>query len=445
MPKPPMPKAAVFKLTSSEPNESIQSLTQPHAIVPIVLCAGFGTRLRPLSYAVPKVAAPMGAAGPIAWDAIRQLFEAGAPVVHVNTHYRADFVQAELRGACAAAGFDSARIRFWHEPEILETGGGIARIIASLKTEDSAYATADALVLSGDIFGEVPLAGLLDAWSAYAGDATVGGLMMSLALSEERKDKTWMSADGAWVVGFGSHPPDGMPEAQPRLFSNHQVISHRLLKYGSVKKESSVAMYYRHAHTLGLKLVHVPLAPNLRWFNVGTYPEYAECLRTLQDAPGQGVPHLLPHPDIVWAFATGQALRFPFPSALQPAGRFGTWCLPEAALAASLSQWLRDLPGLAPLAPSASAGAYAGLAFFTPPLALDLPADTLGASRVPASTAVPDSGEDPLLVPLELLLALAPSGLAPADLFRSHPLDQCYGTSQTYFVIPWTRRQPLRP
>lgn len=126
---------------------------QAREMLGIVLCAGLGTRLRPLTSAIPKPAVPVGPV-PAALRNIEQLLAAGLQVVHCNTHYLANELEAELRAACRSRALPDSVIRFWNEPEILETGGGIARIVHAMASENGTMS--DALVVSGDIVADIP-------------------------------------------------------------------------------------------------------------------------------------------------------------------------------------------------------------------------------------------------------------------------------------------------
>ncbi len=129
--------------------------------IPIVLCAGFGTRLRPLTHYVPKPVVPVGKV-PVAYHSIKQLLEAGADTVHCNTHFLPNIVEQELRAALAEDGYEQSRIRFWNEPEILETGGGIARIVHELLSENRGkWHGRDILAIAGDVFANPPLAAMI--------------------------------------------------------------------------------------------------------------------------------------------------------------------------------------------------------------------------------------------------------------------------------------------
>ncbi|QPH52756.1 nucleotidyltransferase family protein [Pontivivens ytuae] len=84
----------------------------------MVFAAGFGTRMGALTADRPKPLLEIG--GCTLLDrALDQIAAAGVAEAVVNTHYHAGLVEAALSGRRAPA------IRISHEPEILETGGGL--------------------------------------------------------------------------------------------------------------------------------------------------------------------------------------------------------------------------------------------------------------------------------------------------------------------------------
>src|SRR3954452_24060885 len=91
----------------------------------MVLAAGLGTRLRPLTYTVPKPLVELG--GRTLLDhAIDRLALIGIERVVVNTHYKAEQIEAAL------AERSHPRIELSREAELLETGGGVARALELL-------------------------------------------------------------------------------------------------------------------------------------------------------------------------------------------------------------------------------------------------------------------------------------------------------------------------
>jgi NDP-sugar pyrophosphorylase family protein len=86
----------------------------------MLVAAGFGTRLDPLTRELPKSALPVGNR-PAAWYACDHLARAGVRDVVVNTHHLA----RELREALAPHVPAGQQLSFVHEPEILGTGGGV--------------------------------------------------------------------------------------------------------------------------------------------------------------------------------------------------------------------------------------------------------------------------------------------------------------------------------
>ena len=87
----------------------------------VLLAAGLGTRLRPLTERVPKCLVPIHGKPLLAyWFDL--LFGAGIESALVNTHYMAEAVRAFV-----AASPWRDRIRLMHEEELLGTGGTVLR------------------------------------------------------------------------------------------------------------------------------------------------------------------------------------------------------------------------------------------------------------------------------------------------------------------------------
>jgi mannose-1-phosphate guanylyltransferase len=119
----------------------------------MILCAGHGTRLEPLSSWCAKPLVPVGA-GPVLAHVLERV--AGASRIVVNAHHRAE----DLHAFVAAR---SEPLAVSEEPELLGTAGGIARA-ATLLGEG------DVLVWNGDILADVDAEALS---RAHAGDGTL--------------------------------------------------------------------------------------------------------------------------------------------------------------------------------------------------------------------------------------------------------------------------------
>jgi mannose-1-phosphate guanylyltransferase len=114
----------------------------------MVLSAGFGTRLRPLTDELPKPLVPVGDR-PLLLAIVEALLELGAANVVVNVHYRPKEIISSL------SGFGD-KVQVLEEHSILGTAGGI-------HNARSRFATFPLVVVNGDIRGELPLDSLLQA------------------------------------------------------------------------------------------------------------------------------------------------------------------------------------------------------------------------------------------------------------------------------------------
>jgi mannose-1-phosphate guanylyltransferase len=114
-----------------------------------VLGAGLGTRLRPLTDDLPKPLVPIFQK-PLITFALDHLIDIGIEKFFVNTHHR-----PERFAEVFPERYRDRQIQFFHEPELLETAGGIANIADSL-------GKGPLLIYNGDILTDLPLAPLID-------------------------------------------------------------------------------------------------------------------------------------------------------------------------------------------------------------------------------------------------------------------------------------------
>ena len=128
----------------------------------MVLCAGFGTRLRPLTDKVPKPLVPVCGL-PLLQFNFALLHHAGVRQVVINTHHLGEAMEKGARELAEKLGL---AIEVSREPgHILGTGGGV-RHAAPLLTETF-------FLLNGDMLFDVDLAAALAAHRAKKAVATM--------------------------------------------------------------------------------------------------------------------------------------------------------------------------------------------------------------------------------------------------------------------------------
>jgi NDP-sugar pyrophosphorylase family protein/thiamine kinase-like enzyme len=116
----------------------------------MVLAAGFGTRLRPLTEKIPKPMIPLGNIS-LLENIFINLKNAGVNKIAVNTHYLGNYIANAIQ---QSPWFNN--VHLFHEKEILGTGGPIVNAASILKNNNAF------LLHNGDIFSNVDLKELLD-------------------------------------------------------------------------------------------------------------------------------------------------------------------------------------------------------------------------------------------------------------------------------------------
>lgn len=137
-------------------------MTGPSAmsIGAMILAAGRGERMRPLSDTTPKPLLEAGGKPLIVWQ-IEALARAGLRDIVINASHHAERLVAAL-GDGAAFG---VTLRWSIEPEPLEVAGGIASALPLLPR-------GPALIVSGDVFTALDYASLLPRAAAMVRDAS---------------------------------------------------------------------------------------------------------------------------------------------------------------------------------------------------------------------------------------------------------------------------------
>jgi mannose-1-phosphate guanylyltransferase len=157
----------------------------------LVLTAGLGTRLRPLTDVRAKPAIPV-AGEPIVRRIIAWLAEHGVTELVLNLHHR-----PETLTAVVGDGADlSVRVRYSWEPRILGSAGGPRQALPIVGADPF-------LVVNGDTLTDVDLAGLTE---AHAGSDAVVTLALVPNQEFERYGGVLLDADGR-VTGFVRRGP----------------------------------------------------------------------------------------------------------------------------------------------------------------------------------------------------------------------------------------------
>jgi NDP-sugar pyrophosphorylase family protein len=116
----------------------------------MIVAAGLGTRLRPLSELRPKPAMPVRGIPLIAYQ-LALLSHCGVSETAINVHHLPEV----LREAAERYKPPGMTLQFSIETELLDTGGGIRRVADFLRESDPC------LILGGDMLLDADLAGLI--------------------------------------------------------------------------------------------------------------------------------------------------------------------------------------------------------------------------------------------------------------------------------------------
>jgi mannose-1-phosphate guanylyltransferase len=221
----------------------------------MVLTAGLGTRLRPLTDRLPKPACPV-VNRPLLAYAFALLKGAGLREVAINTHHLADLTE---RAARAEARALELALHVSREPVLLGTGGGIAAAAAWLAGETF-------FVLNGDFLFDVDLAAALAAHRRSGAQATL--VTQPLPQGSPHRP-VYASPEGGLAVIPGAQPPPG---ARPLHFTGVQILEPDILRGLELRPSGVFETGYRFLLDRGARVrVHEDRGA---WRDLGTPASY---------------------------------------------------------------------------------------------------------------------------------------------------------------------------
>jgi mannose-1-phosphate guanylyltransferase len=240
----------------------------------MILAAGLGTRLRPLSLVRPKVLTPIGGLSILDFW-VRRLHHAGFEAVVINAHHLQEQLVAAVHGKAWPIP-----VQVQVEPVLLGTGGGVANVLSFFQGEPF-------LVINGDILCDVPLP---DLFRRFLDSGASAGLLMHDC---QEFNNVAVDAQG-FILGFGREAGDlvkASPHRRSLAFTGIHVIHPEVVDRFPPGQPGDILTVYRRMILAGSP----PLAlnmPGFFWRETGSLESYRRLHQELVCLEENAVPPL---------------------------------------------------------------------------------------------------------------------------------------------------------
>ena len=208
----------------------------------VILAAGMGTRLRPLTLCRAKPAIPF-LNRPLIQYSRELLQKAGIREIIINTHHLPDSVQmavSEERGIGKEQ--ETPEITFSHEDEILGTAGAIGKVREALA--DDSF-----VVCNGKIYFEE---NLTQAIHFHLESQALITLVLVESSRRDNLNPVFLDRENR-IVGFGTAGAEAGPHNK-YVFTGVQIVDPRALDFFSDKPSDTVKDVYPHLIERGLRV-----------------------------------------------------------------------------------------------------------------------------------------------------------------------------------------------
>ena len=243
-------------------------MTQPRTAM--LLAAGLGTRMRPLTDATAKPLLPLGGR-PLLDHALDRLAAAGVERVVVNAHWRAELVAEHLAGR---AGLPPATV-LQCEDALRDTGGSVRDALPALGSGPFYIVNGDAFWLEGPT---PALTRLAQAWQPG-----LDGLLLVQRSFQVQGD---IGRGDFAVDPWGEVRRPGEQELVPYVYAGIQLACAALFEAAPAGPFSMNVLWDRAIEAGRLRaIVHDGL-----WFHLSTPPDLAQAETRLRERAAAEVP-----------------------------------------------------------------------------------------------------------------------------------------------------------
>jgi NDP-sugar pyrophosphorylase family protein len=224
----------------------------------IVLSAGYGTRLWPLTEDRTKPAIPI-LGKPLVGYVAEYLAGYGIDEIVVNLHHRPESVRRAL-GDGSRFG---VKLHYVEEPEILGTSGALDNTRAFFERETF-------VVVNGKIITDIDLNAAL---ATHRNSKAIATLVL---LPNARRERfSVVETEGGQIKGFGGMPVDSGAGPVPLMFTGIHILEPRILEYvpRGVFSDSVVHVYPKAIAHGEIVAAHVASG---KWRELSTLKRYLE-------------------------------------------------------------------------------------------------------------------------------------------------------------------------
>lgn len=221
----------------------------------MVLAAGLGTRLWPLTADRAKPAVPF-LGRPLIASIVELLWKHGVDRTVVNTHHLPESIHRALE-----ALESDPRIRFSHEVEIQGTAGALSKAVA----EGSLDAERETIIINAKLYTNVDVSRAIARHRESAADVT-----MVLRTNRDREAFREVLVEEDRVVGFGR---TAIPEGEaPLLFTGIHILAPKVLK--SIPHGASDSIRDIYPPLIEARLIRAHIDDDGRWWEFSTLERY---------------------------------------------------------------------------------------------------------------------------------------------------------------------------
>ena len=227
----------------------------------MILAAGLGTRLKPLTNQTPKALVELHGTTMLE-IVIKKLVKVGVDQIIINVHHFAEQIEAYLTAQNNFGIF----ITLSQEPQILGTGGGLKNAAWFFDTDQPFF------LHNVDVLSEVNLEELLQFHRAHAATATM--------VVQQRQTERFIGVDehNRFRGRFEERTANNV---RPFAFNGIHVLSPEILSKITEQPPFSIIDTYIRLVKSGEKILCFDIG-DLRWWDLGKHPSLQEAKKFLE-------------------------------------------------------------------------------------------------------------------------------------------------------------------